>query len=145
MTPLKEGDMIRTAILILATSLAATICNLPSAKAADRFGVIGIENATHVTIRLQHRWLEKESTPWGSDVLAPGHRKWYWWPFSRPNEDKTPPFHVRFDSDLSPGTFVEKYHLNAFQAPAHEWENAHKYIFRYDGGGKFIELYDEKK
>lgn len=136
--------MTRTRILALATTLAlaATLCNTPRAEAVDRFGVVGIENATQVTIRLNHRWGDAQ---WTLDVLAPGQRKWYWWTFSRPNEDRTPPFHVQFDSDLSPGKFVEKYDLRPYQASAHEWENAHKYIFRYDSGKKFIELYDEKK
>jgi hypothetical protein len=140
----EEDDMTRTMILTLATAsaLAAALCNTPRAEAADRFGVIGIENATHVTIRLNHRW---GNAQWASDVLPPRERKWYWWTFSHANEDKTPGFHVQFDSDLSPGTFVERYDLQPYQAPEHEWQNAHKYIFRYDGGQKFIELYDEKK
>jgi hypothetical protein len=138
----KEGDMNRRTMLATTLSLAAVLCGTPRAEAADRFGVIGVENATHVTIRLNHRW---GNAQWGSDVLTPNEKKWYWWTFSHANEDKTPQFQVRFDSDLSPGTFYEKYDLQAYQAPAHEWDNAHKYIFRYDGNKKFIELYDEKK
>jgi hypothetical protein len=49
--------MLRTMTLALAVPLAlAAICGIPKAEAADRFGVVGIENATQVTIRLQHRW-----------------------------------------------------------------------------------------
>ena len=136
--------MIRTIGAFCAAFLAFTIVSaVGAANAADRFGVIGVENSTKVVIRLQHRW--GTSGAWASDTLPPGERKWYWWTFTKPNEDKTPQFQVRFDSDLSPGQFVENYDLTAYQAPAHEWVNAHKYIFRYDGGGKFIELYDEKK
>ena len=113
------------------------------AVAADRFGVIGVENGTKVVIRMQHRWGNGE---WQSDVLGPGQRKWFWWEFKRANENQTPRFHVKFDSDLSPGHFWENYDLKAYQAPDHEWVNAHKYIFKYDGNArKFIELYDEKR
>ena len=128
--------------LVAPLAVAATLCSTPYAEAADRFGVIGIENSTDVTIRLEHRW---GNGPWNLDVLGPGHRKWYWHTYAFANEDKSPPFHVRFDSDLSPGRFMERYALTLYRAPAHEWSNAHKYIFRYEAGRRFIELYDEKK
>ena len=66
--------MLRTMTLALAVPLAlAAICGTPKAEAADRFGVVGIENATQVTIRLQHRWGDGQ---WTTDVLSPGGRKW---------------------------------------------------------------------
>lgn len=53
-------------------------------------------------------------------------------------KDRSPVFHVRFDSDIAPGQFVEKY-----RAPVNDWQHAHKHVFRFDGGRRFIELYDE--
>jgi hypothetical protein len=114
----------------------------PPAEAADRFAVIGVENSTNVTVRMDHRWGEGQ---WATDVLSPGTRRWFSWEFSVQNQDQNPPFHVRFDSDLSPGKFEERYHLMAFRAPVNDWPHAHKYIFRFDGNQRFIELYDEKK
>lgn len=108
--------------------------------AANRFAVVGIENGTHVTIRLQHKWGDGA---WRSDVVRPGGRKWFWHEYDRANENRSPRFHVRFDSDLNPGeVFTINYDLKKNAAPAHEWENAHKYVFRYDGHRKYIDLLD---
>ena len=126
----------------LLLSVLAFSANVPQARAADRFGVIGIENTTHVTVRFQHKWGE---AAWSSDVLAPGQKKWFAWEFARANEDRTPTFHVRFDSDLSPGKFFEGYRLQAFQAPDRGWDFAHKYSFKYDKTKNFIDLFDEKR
>ena len=120
--------------------VAATFVPLRS-EAADRFGVVGVDNSTRVTIRLQHRWGDGQ---WASETLPPGTHKWYWWEYTTANEDKSPPFHVRFDSDLSPGRFVEKYDLKKNRAPAHEWHFAHKYTFKYDGNEKFVELFEDR-
>ncbi len=135
---MKRRMIVALAALVV---LATVLCTPPKADAADRFAVVGIENATHVTIRLQHKWGDEQ---WKMDVIAPGNRKWYWWTYSRPNEDRSPPFHVRFDSDLSPGQFVENYNLKKRAAPDHTWNFAEKYIFRYDRSKNFIELYPER-
>jgi hypothetical protein len=128
--------------LTLPLVLAATLYGPSKAAAADRFAVIGVENTTHVNVNLQHRWGEGQ---WANDVLPPGGKKWYWHEFTVANQDTNPPFHVRFDSDLSPGKFEERYHLLAYRAPDHQWEFAHKYVFRYDRSKNFIELFDERK
>jgi hypothetical protein len=128
-----------TAVIPLA--FCANFFGSPNVEAADRFGVVGIENATNVTVRLQHRWGDGQ---WATDVLSPGGRKWYWWEYRQANEDKSPPFNVRFDSDLSPGRFYEKYDLGKYRAPDHDWNSAHKYVFKYNGNHSFIELFDQK-
>ena len=130
--------LLASALLLM---LGLTFWAPGDAVAADRFAVIGIENSTHVNVRYQHRWGEGN---WGNDALAPGERKWYWHEFKFANEDKNPPFHMRFDSDLSPGTFVEKYHLIGYSAPDHNWDMAHKYIFKYDRSKNFVDLFDER-
>jgi len=35
------------------------------------------------------------------------------------------------------------YDLKKNAAPAHEWEDAHKYVFTYDGNRKFIDLREQ--
>jgi hypothetical protein len=108
--------------------------------AASRFAVVGVENGTQVTIRLQHKWGDGA---WRTDVLRPGARKWFWHEYDRANENRSPAFRVRFDSDLNPGEMFQiNYALKKNAAPAHEWENAHKYVFRYDGNRNYIDLYD---
>ena len=121
--------------------LATVFCTPPKAYATNRFAVVGIENATHVTIHIQYKWGGK---PWKKDVIAPGHRKYYWWTYSRPNENKSPRFRVWFDSDLSGRRFIETYNLKKRAAPDHTWNFAEKYIFRYDRSKNFIELYHKK-
>ena len=135
--------MLRKTALTLAIplTLAATLCGSRTAEAADRFGVVGIENKTRVPIRLQHRWGDGE---WRVDLLGPGTRKWYWWEYQAANENRSPPFHVKFDSDLSPGQFFEKYDLKKRAAPAHDWDFAHKYVFKYNGNTSFVDLYDQR-
>ena len=120
------------AIALLVAAAGATLA------AANRFAVVGIENGTHVTIRLQHKWGDGT---WMTDVLRPGGRKWFWHEYSRANENRSPKFHVRFDSDLNPGdVFHINYALEKRAAPAHDWEDANKYVFRYDGNRKYIDL-----
>ena len=102
--------------------------------------MVGIENPTKVTIRLQHKWGDGQ---WTTDTLKPGEKKWFWWTYNRPNEDKSPRFYVRFDSDLHPGKVFEiDYDLKKNAAPAPDWEYAHKYFFKFDGDGNYIDLYE---
>jgi hypothetical protein len=135
---IRIGKMVASTLLLM---LGLVLWAPGDAAATERFAVIGIENSTHVTVRYQHRWGDKA---WSNDVLSPGQKKVHAHEFSSPNEDRNPPFHVRFDSDLSPGQFVEKYHLRAFAAPDHSWDFAHKYIFQYDRSKNFIDLFDER-
>jgi len=122
--------------------LVATDFTTNTAEAANRFAVVGIENTTHVTIRLQHKWGDGQ---WKRDVLPPGGRKWFWWTYAHANDNRSPRFHVRFDSDLHPGkVFTIDYDLKKNAAPAHEWENAHQYVLRYDGNRNYIDLYDKR-
>src|SRR5262249_35137214 len=101
------------ALILAATGLTAVVA------AANRFAVVGVENATHVTIRMHHRWGDGS---WTTDVLQPGGRKWFWQTYDYANENRSDRFHVRFDSDLHPGQmFTINYDLKKNAAPAHEW------------------------
>jgi hypothetical protein len=109
------------------------------AEASNRFAVVGLENGTHVTIRVQHKWGDGQ---WKEDVVPPGGRKWFWWTYAHANDNTSPKFHVKFDSDLHPGKiFTINYDLKKNAAPAHEWENARQYVFKYDGTRDYIDLY----
>ena len=136
--------MRRTLILGLGATLAlaATPFSLAKVEAATRYAVVGIQNTTHVTVRMEHRWGDGQ---WKLDVLPPGERKWFWWTYRHANENSSPRFHVRFDSDLHPGKrFTIDYDLKKSAAPAPSWEYAHKYLFRYDGARKYIDLFDQR-
>ncbi|HEY1186430.1 MAG TPA: hypothetical protein VGE74_02185 [Gemmata sp.] len=136
--------MIRSTLLALVApvAIAATLFSPAKAEAANRFAVVGIENTTQHTVRLSHKWGDGQ---WRTDVLKPGERKWFWHTYTVANENKSPRFHVKFDSDLKPGeVFTINYDLKKNAAPAHDWENAHKYAFKYDGNKTFIDLYEKK-
>jgi hypothetical protein len=132
---MKRRMIVALAALVV---LATVLCTPPKAEATKRFAVVGIENGTDVTIRVWYRWGKGQEK---LDKIAPGQRKWYSWKYDRPNEDRSPPFHVRFDSDLSPGQFVTNYDLKKNAAPDQTWDFAKKYIFKYDRSRRFIELY----
>lgn len=122
-------------LLVGVTGLTAIV------TAANRFAVVGVENGTHVAIRMQHKWGDGQ---WATDVLQPGGKKWFWQTYEHANDNRSPRFHVQFDSDLSPGrVFNIPYELKKNAAPAHEWENAHRYIFRYDGNTNYIDLREQ--
>ncbi|MBY0458797.1 MAG: hypothetical protein K2V38_15780, partial [Gemmataceae bacterium] len=90
----------------------------------------------------QHKWGDGQ---WHTDVLKPGERKWFWHTYAFANENKSPRFHVKFDSDLKPGSvFTIDYDLKKNAAPAHDWKDAHKYVFEYDGNRQFIDLFEKK-
>jgi hypothetical protein len=121
-------------LVIVVTDIAAM-----RADAANRFAVVGVENSTHVTIRVYHKWGDGE---WKQDVIPAGGKKWYWWTYANANDNHSPKFHVRFDSDLNPGKiFTINYDLTKNAAPAHDWEDAQKYVFKYDGNRNYIDLY----
>jgi hypothetical protein len=114
-----------------------------TAEAANRYAVVGVENATHVTIRLQHKW--GDSGTWTMDAVQPGGKKWFWWTYKAANDNHSPKFHVKFDSDLQPGNvFPINYDLKKNAAPAHEWDNASQYVFKYDGNRNYIDLYHKQ-
>src|SRR5262245_31258013 len=127
--PVKLGTHVnsrRTPVALVALLILAGTGFTTIVTAANRFAVVGLENGTQVTIRMEHKWGDG---PWKMDVIAPGGRKWFWETYDYANENRSRPFHVRFDSDLTPGQFSIRHDLKKNAAPAHEWENARKYVF----------------
>jgi hypothetical protein len=128
--------LLKTAIFSL--SLAAMATSV--ATAADRYAVIAVENTlSDATIGISFVWGDGA---WQKRSLRPGEKHQFCHEFAFPNENKNPPFHIKFDSSIAPGLYVEGYHLNARAAPACEFERGHQYKFRYEVKGKFVELYD---
>ena len=136
--------MTRTIALTGAAMLAltATALSPAPASAADRYAVISVDNATsNATVGLSYRWGD---AGWASVRLSPGHRRHFCWRFNYANEDQNPPFHIRFDSDVRPGQYIERYHLGAFRAPDCGYQYGHKYVFRYEVQNHYVELYDAR-
>jgi hypothetical protein len=134
--------MARSIALTGATLLALAVTALsPSqATAADRYAVISVENATrNATVGLSYRWGDGS---WSRVRLRPGYRQHFCWRFSRPNENRNPPFHIRFDADVRPGHYTERYHLGAYRSPDCGFQYGHRYVFRYEVANRYVELYD---
>ena len=55
----------------------AEASGLAVVMAANRFAVVGVENGTHVAIRMQHKWGDGQ---WATDVLQPGGKMAYFGP-----------------------------------------------------------------
>jgi len=133
--------MIRSSLLALAApiALAATMFSPAKAEAANRFAVTGIENKSTHTVKYQIKWGDGA---WHTITLKPGERWLHWHTYSKPNENHSPKLTIRFDSEFDPKQkpFFIEYALKRNAAPAHDWEDAHKYVFRNDGNQFFIDL-----
>jgi hypothetical protein len=137
--------MIRTSLLALAAplALAATMFSPAKAEAANRFAVTGIENKTQHTVTYQVKWGDGD---WKSITLKPGQRWMHWYTYPKVNDNKSPKLTIKFDSEFDPKQkpIVIEYVLKKNAAPAHDWEDAHKYVFVDDGNKYFIDLKEQK-
>ena len=62
---------------------------------------------------------------------------------SKPNENKAPPFYIRFDSDTSAKRYIEPWKLTGRAAVEQLFELGNKYALRYDGPSRrYIEIFD---
>ncbi len=137
--------MFRTTLLALAApiALAATLFSPNTAEAANRFAVTGIENKSTHTVIYSVKWGDGA---WHKVTLKPGERWLHWHTYAKANENKSPSLTIRFDSEFDPNMkpFFIEYALKRSAAPAHDWEDAHKYVFRNDGNKYFIDLKEVK-
>jgi hypothetical protein len=110
-----------------------------AASAANRYGVIGLSNETQVTINYQ---FQVGDGPWQSKSIAPGGKYWFSHEYERANENRSPAFRIRFDSDIRRGRdFTIKYKLERRAAIGQGYQYGKKYAFRYDGGDRrYVDL-----
>jgi len=109
------------------------------AAAADRFGVIGLTNRTNITVNFRYK---VGDGPWVNKRIAPGEKLWFSHRYTRINEDRSPTFYIRFDSDLRFGKdFRTEYKLQRRAAVGQSYEYGKKYAFEYERGDRnFIDL-----
>jgi hypothetical protein len=129
--------MPRSVLLLAAALLGLAAAAAPASAAANRYGIVGIENPTNIPITYEFRW--GEDGDWQSYTLAPGERRWHAWTYEYLNENASPRPHVRFDCDLSEELEFKEYGLEAYAAPYKGFDFAKKYVFRKRGG--FLDLY----
>lgn len=127
-------------ILAVALALAITLCSPTKLAAADRFAVIGIANETNAIITMVYRWGTGHEQ---RHAFQGGARQWFSYKYTRPDEDQSPDFHIRFDADTAQAKYEEGKRLHGFRAPEENYDLGHKYAFRYNGPSKrYIEIYD---
>jgi hypothetical protein len=110
-------------------------------EAANRFALTCIENKTDVALKYDFRWGDDGS--WTTRTLQPGARRAHYWKYSKPNENRSPWMHVRFDSDLSKRMISQGYRLASNASPQENDCKAYgkEYVFRYEGTArKYIDL-----
>jgi hypothetical protein len=132
------SSITRRQALVAATALAV----VPSAASAtNRYSVISISNETQVDIGLSWHWADPG---WKHMQLAPGANHWWSHKYDHPNENRSPDFELKFDSDGRTGsTYSETKVLRGHAAPEQNFDLGHKYVFRYDGPSKrYIKLMD---
>jgi hypothetical protein len=124
--------------LLLACLLA--IGWVPQALAVNRYGVICLMNETQVTIPYLYKVGSQGS--WERRELEPGQTRWFSHQYDKPNENHSPSFSIRFDSDLrSAQKFNITYTLERHAALGQECAYGKKYAFRYDGGNRrYVDL-----
>lgn len=130
------SSITRRQALVAATVLAV----VPSAASAtNRYSVISISNDTQANIFLEWRWSSPE---WKKLTLAAGARHWWSHKYDRPNENRSPDFQLRYDSDSRSGAkYTETETLRGYAAPEQNFDLGRKYAFRYDGPSKrYIKL-----
>jgi hypothetical protein len=74
----------------------------------NRYGIVTVHNTTPWTIKYSYRIGDGA---WRQTSVEPGHRRYYWHKYAFANENRSPWFHIRFDSDMGPGAAWRQYRL----------------------------------
>jgi len=119
---------------------ATVLCLMPSiAFAARRFSVVGLANETQANLTISYRWGEEA---WQKARFTPGAKQWFSWKYSKPDEDRSPDFHVVLDSDSSTAEYEAK-KLRGFVTEEQDSDVGHQYAFRHGSPSmRYIELWD---
>jgi hypothetical protein len=102
-----------------------------------RYGIVTIHNKTDVTINYAYRI---GNGAWRQTSISPGNYRYYYHQYAFANENRSPTFHIRFDSDLGPGIAMKGY---VFKRNPAAWPNAdfgRHYNFKRTGGNR-IDIY----
>lgn len=116
----------------LAAALLTTATAAPARAAYDHnyYGAVSIANRTDSTLHYVFRWGDRE---WQEVTLAPGEVCNHAWQYDYTDQNSSPRFEVRFDADMSAGTYWKVYDLTPYASPTSGYDYSHKYVFRYCG------------
>ena len=104
----------------------------------NHYGIVTIHNKTEVAINYSYRVGEGA---WRQATINPGERDYYWHEYDFVNENASPPFEIRFDSDLGPGVAWRTYALDRCAAPRVDPELGRDYDFIKHAGADLIDIY----
>lgn len=126
----------RAASVLLALS---TMLHPALAGAVNRFAMTSIQNQTAAAVAFNYRWGMRGR--WQSSILAPDQVLLFAYPFRRPDENRSLPLFVRFNSSVQ-GNYAITHRLVGVPAPVNndpalsQW-----YVFRYDTNTTFVGLF----
>jgi hypothetical protein len=127
------------ALLAMALLSAAVDARTASAEVVGgmRYGIVTIHNETPYVIRYSYRIGDGN---WHQVTLEPKHCRYYWHEYAYANENRSPNFHIRFDSDMTSGVATRRLTLSRNRAPYVKSEFGRHYDFKTMSDGQ-INLY----
>jgi hypothetical protein len=137
---MRGGRAVTHIKILTGLSLVVTAIFLPTAAyAVFRYGVACVKNHTDQMVFYQYK--EADGT-WREGSLRPGWEMTFAHKYSRPNEDRSPELHIKFDSDLNAQRrFTVPYKLPRTAAVGDSCKEGAQYAFQYEKGNRrFIDL-----
>jgi hypothetical protein len=117
----------------LAVEFSASQAVQAQVVGGNRYGIVTIHNKTQWTIKYSYRI---GNGAWHQSSVEPGHHQCYWHEYAFANENRSPSFHIRFDSDKGPGAAWRQFHLKRNHAAWVNPEFGRHYDFKVEAGNQ---------
>jgi hypothetical protein len=99
----------------------------------NRYGIVTVHNDSQRTINYSYRI---GNSAWRQSSVGPGRLRYYWHRYAFANENHSPSFHIRFDSDMGPGAAWRQYHLKRNPAAWVHSDFGKHYAFKSVSGNR---------
>ena len=128
-------------MLAIASWFAASLAvGFPASQAVqaqvvggNRYGIVTVHNKTQWTIKYSYRI---GNGAWHQASVEPGRLRYYWHEYDFANENRSPSFHIRFDSDMGPGAAWRQFRLERNPAAWVNAEFGRHYDFKAQAGNQ---------
>jgi hypothetical protein len=120
-------------------SLPATRPVAPAVRQPSRYASIVLENDTEIPLRYAFQWGDGAAAEYTVD---PGCYRVHFWAYEKPDQNRSPVPHIRFDYDLSGAVAPKDYSLEAYAAPTIEEADGYTYRFLKSHDGGRVDLYE---
>jgi hypothetical protein len=108
-------------------------------KPPDRFAIVTITNKTPNTVRYRYNW--GDSDKWYRIELKPAAYRWDSHEYRIPGQNRSPHFHIRFDSSLGADTSMKAYTLEKAAARFKDPDLGRHHDFKISADGHSIDIY----